>query len=435
MKKDVPWEWTPKRQQAFKMLKGLICSKLVLLMPILENPFEMEVDASSFAIGATLSQQDELQRWHPVAYFLEMLSEAEWNYNIYNRELLAIVKSLRHWRTYLAGASHQVVIHTDHANLLYWKEPRKISRRVAREFQELSEYNFVLKHIAGTKNARADALSRRSDYNTGEGDNDNVIILPHNVFVRIAGKEPIEEVDIHSRVNASNMAHERTIQQWANSHQLRHKHDTWWKDTALVVTGGNNLKRGVISSFHDPPYHGHPGIANTYHLLKQEYWWPTARHDTKEYIRGCTICQANKINMHHQKPHLFPITTNPKVQPFEVVTMDFITKLPPSNGYDSILTIMDHDCTKAAIFIPCNKTITSEGLAKLYLQHIYPHYSIPKRLITDRGMQFISMFTRTLCETLGIKQNISSAYHPQTDGQSERNNQWLEQYLRHWSNT
>jgi len=305
---------------------------------------------------------------------------------------------------------------------------------VAREFQELSEYNFVLKHIARMKNARADALSRRSDYDTGEGDNKDVIVLPHDVFVRIAGEEPIEEVDIRSRVNASNMAHERTIQQWANSHQLRHEHSTWWKDTVLVVAGGNNLKQGVISSFHDPPYCGHPGITNTYHLLKQEYWWPTVRHDTEEYIRGCTVCQANKINMHHQKPHLFPITTDPEVQPFEVVAMDFITKLPLSNGYNSILTIMDHNCTKAAIFIPCNETITSEGLAKLYLQHVYPHYGIPRQLITDRGMQFISIFTRTLCETLGISQNISLAYHPQTDGQSKRNNQWLKQYLRHWSN-
>src|SRR6266702_1546283 len=209
----------------------------------------------------------------------------------------------------------------------------------------------------------------------------------------------------------------------------------WWKDMVLVVASSNNLKRGVISSFHDPPYHGHLGIANTYHLLKQEYWWPTVRHDTEEYVRGCAICQANKINMHHQKPHLFLVTTDPEAQPFKVVAMDFITKLPLSNSYDSILTITDHDCTKAAIFIPCNETITSEGLAKLYLQHIYPHYGIPRRLITDRGMQFISIFMRTLCKTLGIKQNISSAYHPQTDGQSERNNQWLKQYLWHWSNT
>ncbi len=210
-KKDVVWEWTPKRQQAFEMLKRLICSKLVLLMPILENPFEMEVDASSFAIGATLSQQDELRRWHPVAYFLETLSKAERNYDIYDQELLAIVKSLRHWRTYLTGAPHQIVIHTNHVNLLYWKKPWKISRRVAREFQELSEYNFVLKHIARTKNARADALSRRSDYDTGEGDNEDIIVLPHKVFIKLAGEEPIEEVDIRSKVNASNMAHERTI--------------------------------------------------------------------------------------------------------------------------------------------------------------------------------------------------------------------------------
>ena len=127
IKKDTPWEWTPERQNAFEKLKKLVCDKPVLLMPNLENPFELEVDASSFAIRATLNQQDERQRWHPVAYFSETLSEAERNYNVYDRELLTIVKSLRHWRVYLAGAPHQIVIHTDHANLLYWKEPQKIS--------------------------------------------------------------------------------------------------------------------------------------------------------------------------------------------------------------------------------------------------------------------------------------------------------------------
>jgi len=134
------------------------------------------------------------------------------------------------------------------------------------------------------------------------------------------------------------------------------------------------------------------------------------------------MCQANKINTHHQKPHLYPITTDPEAQPFEVVAMDFITKLLPSRGYNSILTITDHDCMKAALFIPCNETITSEGVAKLYLQHAYPHYRIPKRLITNRGSQFILIFMRNLCQVLGIKQNISSAYHPQMDRQSECSN-------------
>ncbi len=433
-KKGVQWEWTEEREEAFQKLKGLICAEPVLLMPRLEQPFELEVDTSNYAIGTTLNQKDEQGRWHPVAYYSTTLSETERNYDIYDKELLAVVKSLRHWRTYLAGAPHQIVIHTDHSNLLYWKEPRKISRRIACEFQELQEYNFVLKHVAGNKNAQADALSRRPDYDTREEDNDNVTVLPAQVFIHLAGSEAVEEVDTRSKINMSNLENEETIRGWANTHQLHQEHNTWWKGDALVVAGDNNLKRGVISAFHDPPYRRHPGIGNTVALLKQNYWWPNLKKDVEEYVKGCTACQANKINTHHQKPRLFPITTDPEAQPFEVITMDFITKLPPSRGYDSILTITDHDCTKAALFIPCNETITSEGVAKLYLQHAYPHYGIPKRLITDRGSQFISIFMRNLCQVLGIKQNISSAYHPQTDGQSERSNQWVEQFLRHWSN-
>jgi len=434
-KKRVPWEWTEEREEAFQKLKRLICEELVLLMPKLEQPFELEVDTSNYAIGATLNQKDELNRWHPVAYYSTTLSETERNYDIYDKELLAVVKSLRHWRTYLMGAPHQIVIHTDHSNLLYWKEPRKISRRIAREFQELQEYNFVLKHIAGTKNARADALSRRPDYDMGEEDNDNVVVLPSEVFIKLASEDPIEELDTCSKINLSNLENEETIRKWTNTYQLVQEHGTWWKEDALVVAGNNNLKRGVISAFHDPPYRGHPGIGNTIALLKQNYWWPNLKKDVEEYVKGCTVCQANKINTHHQKPRLYPITTDPEAQPFKVVTMDFITKLPSSQGYDSILTITDHDCTKATLFIPCNETITSEGVAKLYLQHAYPHYGLPKRLITDRGPQFISIFMKNLCQVLGIKQNISSAYHPQTDGQSERSNQWVEQFLRHWSNT
>jgi len=434
-KKGVPWEWTDEREEAFQKLKRLICAKPVLLMPKLEEPFELEVDASNYAIGATLNQKDERGRWHPVAYYSTTLSETERNYDIYDKELLAVVKSLRHWRTYLVGAPHQIVIHTDHSNLLYWKEPRKISRRIAREFQELQEYNFVLKHVAGHKNARADALSRRPDYDTGEEDNDNMVVLPPEVFINLASDEPVEEIDTRSKINMSNLENEETIRRWANTYQLHQENNTWWKEDALVVAGDKNLKRGVISMFHDPPYRGHPGIGNTIVLLKQSYWWPNLKKDVEEYVKGCAACQANKINTHHQKPRLFPITTDPEAQPFEVVTMDFITKLPTSQGYDSILTITDHDCTKAALFIPCNETITSEGVAKLYLQHTYLHYGILKRLITDRGSQFVSIFMRNLCQVLGIKQNISSAYHPQTDGQSERSNQWVEQFLRHWSNT
>jgi hypothetical protein len=116
--------------------------------------------------------------------------------------------------------------------------------------------------------------------------------------------------------------------------------------------------------------------------------------------------------------------------PFETVAMDFIVKLPLSNGFDSILTITDHNCTKAAIFIPCNETITAEGVAELYLQHVFKRFGLPQKIISDRDPRLAGKFTRALCTALGITQNMSTAFHPRTDGQSERTNQGLEQYLQ-----
>jgi transposase InsO family protein len=114
--------------------------------------------------------------------------------------------------------------------------------------------------------------------------------------------------------------------------------------------------------------------------------------------------------------------------------LDFITKLPTSKGNDTILTITNHDCSKAALFFICKETITAEEVTGLYAKYIFPHYGIPRKVISDRDPRFTGRFTTTLCEKLGIKQNLSTAYHPQTDGQSERTNQWLEQYLRIFGN-
>ena len=131
-KKDHPWDWTQSCQDAFDALKAAFTSSPVLLMPNPSKPYRVEVDASDFATGGILSQQGEDGLWHPTAYISKSLSEAEQNYNIYDKELLAIIRALETWRHYLKGSPHTVEIHTDHKNLEYFKSAQKLSQRQAR---------------------------------------------------------------------------------------------------------------------------------------------------------------------------------------------------------------------------------------------------------------------------------------------------------------
>jgi hypothetical protein len=175
----------------------------------------------------------------------------------------------------------------------------------------------------------------------------------------------------------------------------------------------------VIAAHHDTPAHGHPGIARTIQLVERDSWWPGLRREVTDYVKGCAECQQHKVNNHPTKAALEPIWAKPEATPFETVAVDFITKLPISQGYDSILTITDHDCSKAMIFIPCVEEISREEMATLYAKHVFARYGLPTKIISDRDPRFASKFTHELCKLLGIQQNISMAYHPRTDGQSE----------------
>ena len=158
------------------------------------------------------------------------------------------------------------------------------------------------------------------------------------------------------------------------------------------------------------------------------------RQDVSNFVKGCATCQSTKPRTNQPKPPLYPITIEPKALPFETIALDFITKLPESEGNDTILTITDQACSKATFFIPCKEAIDAEGVANLYAQKVFPYYGVPKKVISDRDTRFTAKFTKELCRMLQIQQNISSAYHPQTDGQSERTNQWVEQFLRIYTN-
>ncbi len=157
------------------------------------------------------------------------------------------------------------------------------------------------------------------------------------------------------------------------------------------------------------------------------------KKDVEEYVKGCALCQANKINTHHQKPHLIPITTNTEAEPLKSSLWISSSNYPnPKDIYiyiDTILTITNHDCSKATIFIPCNEMITAEGVVDLIIKHVFPHYGFPQQVISDSDTRFMSLFMKHFYQKMGTKQNVSTAYHPQTDRQLEWSNQWLEQYL------
>ena len=201
-----------------------------------------------------------------------------------------------------------------------------------------------------------------------------------------------------------------------------------------MITQDLDKRRKIIQAYHDLPAYGHPGISRTGHLISKYYWWPTMGKEIYEYVKGGAQCQQNKANTQSKKAPLNPIIPIEKALPFQTIAMDFIVKLPLLEGYDSILTITDHDCTKMILAIPCQETINAEGVANLYLRQVFPRFGLPSKVISDRDPRFVSRFMKEICRLLGITQNISTAYHPHTDGQSERTNQWVEQYLRFWVN-
>jgi hypothetical protein len=161
--------------------------------------------------------------------------------------------------------------------------------------------------------------------------------------------------------------------------------------------GNDELRRGVISLYHDFPTAGHPGGRKTLFNIARDYWWPTIRIDIADFVKGCATCQATKPRTMQPKPPLFPIATKTDTLPFETIALDFIVKLPTSHGYDSILSITDQGASKATIFLPCSEQIDAIGVARLYAQHMFPHYGIPKRVISDRDTRFTAKFTRELC--------------------------------------
>jgi hypothetical protein len=216
------------------------------------------------------------------------------------------------------------------------------------------------------------------------------------------------------------------IVKWIKHHQaaMSHLHNDsnlkhWHIQGRIAVPPDNTLKKEILHRFHDLETRGHQGRDPTIAVVCRHFWWPNMNKWIAQYMKGCAKCQQNKNLTKRMKVPLYQIPTPTDALPFQIVAMDLITQLPTSNGYNAILTIVDHGCTRAAVFLPCRTTVTRQEVAKLYYDNVYRWFGLPSKVISDRDPQFTSLFAKALAQQLGIKQNMSSAFHPQTDGLSE----------------
>jgi len=169
-------------------------------------------------------------------------------------------------------------------------------------------------------------------------------------------------------------------------------------------------------------------------LVKHDFWWPSLGAYVHKYVKGCALCQQMKSDTHPVTLPLVPIPSTTTV-PFTFLSVDLITDLPLPGGFNSIMVVVGHGLSKGVIITSCLKTITSEGVAKLFFKHVYQRFGLYDKIISDRGPQFISKFSCALAKLLDYTIAPSTAYHPQTDGQTEHLNQELETYLRIYCQT
>ena len=190
-----------------------------------------------------------------------------------------------------------------------------------------------------------------------------------------------------------------------------------------------DLQWNILQMMHNHETAGHPGEAETLVSVEQHYWWPGLCTFVQNYVKGCSECQQYKINRSPSHPSYTPIPATTVTQPFAHCSMDLITDLPLSNGFDSILVVVDHRLMKGVILLPCNKTIIAKQVAELLSEHLYKRFRLPDKFISDRGPQFTAHVFRELLKLLVINSKLLTAYHPQTNGATEHVNQEIEAYL------
>jgi hypothetical protein len=401
--------------------------------------FQIQVDSSLFATGGILTQIDINRDRHPCAYLSKSLTKEQRNYDTGDRELLAIVWGLKEWRHYIQESGHTTIVLSDNDNLRHFKVLQTIGHWMAWWTLYLSKFDIKLVHIPGKKNIQADSLLWRPDLCPQGTDNKDVIVFLEHLFINLINMELQKKI-----ANAKNMDYDaaEAMKELLEQGPKEAKKDLMdWEveefegENILFYKGKNympidaELWREIVWRYHDHLMAGHPGELQTFNAVKEHYWWPGLQVFIKNYVQGCGTFQQFKIDRNPTKPAFMPIKEAKSTWPFASCSMDLITDLPPVDGCDSILVVVDRGNTKGAILIPMAKKLTQEGAGQLLLDNLYKQFGLPDKMLSDRGPQFAAKAFCKLLKLLGIKSNLTTAYHPQTDGATVRVNQEIEAYL------
>jgi RNase H-like domain found in reverse transcriptase/Integrase zinc binding domain/Reverse transcriptase (RNA-dependent DNA polymerase) len=441
-KNDLEFCWTSDEQSVFDTLKGKITSTPILALSNNSKPFCIEADSSDFATGAVLSQQGlDNDKWHSVAFLSKSLSPVKRNYEIHDKEMLAIVRALEEWRHFVEGAEHQVKIWTDHKNLEYFMTAKKLNQRQAWWSLLSARFDFIMHHQPGKTMGKSDALSQRSDHGSGAKDNDNIVLLTPNFLavralqgLQVTGEERdiLKEIWHETETGSKEEVVVKAIKELMKSSTKSVKLAEWLLEDGILYHRGkiyvpnSDLRRHISALCHDSKIAGHAGRWKTLELVSQNYWWPQMSRYIGRYVSTCDMCLCTKASSQPPVGDLNPLPIPDT--PWHTISVDFIVELPESEGKDAIMVVVDF-VTKCAHFMDTVTTLSSAGTAGLYVQHIWKHHGLLEKALSDRGPQFIAEFMKELYQLLGIKLAATTAYHPQGDRQTERVNQELEQHL------
>ncbi|GAU42639.1 hypothetical protein TSUD_398440 [Trifolium subterraneum] len=401
----------------------------VLVIPDPDKKYVVYCDASNKGLGCVLMQEGAV-----VAYASRQLKPHEENYPTHDLELAAIIFALKIWRHHLYGV--QFALYSDHRSLRYLFDQKELNMRQRRWMEYLKDFDFELNYHPGKANVVADALSRKALY--------ALEILMHqcglyekfrdmnlNVTYRKDGVKlnRIElTCDLRSTIGSA-QEKDMDLQRRIGKPEFTVADDGVIRfGSRICVPNDANLKRSILEEAHKSGFSVHPGSTKMYHDLKKNYWWPNMKTEIAEFVSRCIVCQQVKIE--HQKPAgpLQPLGI-PEWK-WEHITMDFVTGLPRNQkGEDSIWVIVDR-LTKSAHFIAVKSTYKASQYAEIFLEEIVKLHGVPLSIVSDRDPTFTSHFWRAFQKAMGTRLRMSTSNHPQTDGQSERTIQTLEDMLR-----